>query len=364
MKVIKLLEFLNNVKIMSTLNCASCVDINFNILDLLSEEEQFVQKIDLGLVFIKESTLQNVVLVDGIQRVLSVSLLLHAICECYKKTSPKNDRAIKFIRANYLFSGENLKLRLPENEQIIYQKIINGERLSGKEKKTQMFILLHSMWTKIKQEQLQAANILKMLEKIVITTVEIENAVLRDLYIALNKEKRNLNQFLLIEDYLANLDLLKEWKSIKSVFGNNEQDLTMFFKDFFVTKFNFNEFSKQKLYEYFINYFETMLVYMPKNEILYKIKNMAKLYDDIVNVNFTDEELKRVFIKVKMHKGEDTYAYLLNVYQDYIDSNITKATFIEILLTIDDYLQNRLKTPNDVSFNELIKYLNAFITCK
>ena len=31
---------------------------------------------------------------------------------------------------------------------------------------------------------------------------------------------------------------------------------------------------------------------------------------------------------------------------------------------IDEYLKNRLKTPNTVTFNELIEYLNAFITCK
>ena len=27
-------------------------------------------------------------------------------------------------------------------------------------------------------------------------------------------------------------------------------------------------------------------------------------------------------------------------------------------------LRNRIKTPNNVAFNELINYLNAFITCK
>ena len=59
-----------------------------------------------------------------------------------------------------------------------------------------------------------------------------------------------------------------------------------------------------------------------------------------------------------------SYAYILNIYEDYIDNNITEATFLEILATIDEYLRNRLKTPNNVDFNELINYLNAFITCK
>ena len=65
-----------------------------------------------------------------------------------------------------------------------------------------------------------------------------------------------------------------------------------------------------------------------------------------------------------MNGGEDTYAYLLSIYEDYKEGNISKATFIEILDAINEYLQNRGKSPNDIGFNDLIQYLNAFITCK
>lgn len=364
MKVVNLLEFLNSTKILQTLNCASCDALEVNVLDLLSEEEQFVQSIDLGLVYVQKTTMENAILVDGIQRILSVSLLLHAICECYKKTSIKNDRAIEYIKSNYLMFGDKMRLRLPHDSQLIYEKIVNGERLSGKEKNNPIFIMLHNMWVQIKEQSLQAGDILTMLNKVVITLVDVEYVSLRDVYISLNKDKRELNQFLLLEDFFVHKNLQKGWEVLKSVFSDKEYDLSSFLRDFFVTKFNFKEYSDQKLYEYFVNYYETMLQYISKEDIVQKIINSAKLYRDLVNVNFEDEEIKRAFIKIKMHKGEDTYAYLLNVYQDYIDENITKATFLEILSTIDEYLQNRLKTPNDVSFNELIKYLNAFITCK
>ena len=65
-----------------------------------------------------------------------------------------------------------------------------------------------------------------------------------------------------------------------------------------------------------------------------------------------------------MHSGEDTFAYILDVYEDYVDNNISESTFVEILNTIDEYLRNRKNTDNDIEFNELIRYLNAFITCK
>ena len=42
-----------------------------------------------------------------------------------------------------------------------------------------------------------------------------------------------------------------------------------------------------------------------------------------------------------------------------------KKTASEIINTaIDEYLKNRLETGKNIEFNELIQYLNAFITCK
>lgn len=364
MKSVNLLEFLKSINIINTLNFASCNEARLNLLDFLSEEEQFIQNIDLGIIYLKYTTLQNVILVDGLQRILSISLLLHAVCECYKKTSEKNDKAIEYIKSNYLIHDEKMKLRLPEKEQIIFEKIINGERLSGKEKKSSIFLMFHSMWSQIKENELQASNILKMLNKISIILVEADNTSSRRLYISLNRDSKELNQYMLIEDYLSKLELIDEWNTLKKSFKNKEDDLSLFFRDFFVTKFNFKDFNKQRLYEYFVNYFDTMMKYQSKKDVIQRILSIAKLYNSIINVDFVDEELKNAFIRIKMHSGEDTYAYLLNVYEDYIEQNITKATFIEILSTIDEYLQNRLKTPNDVSFNELISYLNAFVTCK
>lgn len=364
MEVVNLLEFLNSAKELYTLEYATCTHELVNFLDLMTEDEQFTQKIDLGLIFVKTKTLDQFTIVDGLSRILSLSLLLHAVCECYKKTSLKNDAAIKTIRTKYLLDGSKTKLRLSQNEQIIYDKILFGERLSGREKETKMFQLLHNFWSQIKEEKLQAANIFKMLNKVFITMVETANVPSRDLYYSLNKEKRELNQLALIDNYLKNIGIQSEWDVIKEVYNEKSADIKLFFKDFFVTKFNFKEYSTDRLYELFVNYFETMLQYMPEDTLISRIKRSAKLYSDILNVNVKHESIKRAFIQIKMHKGEDTYAYILNVYEDYIDNNISESTFLEILATIDEYLKNRLKNPNNVSFNELINYLNAFITCK
>ena len=164
---------------------------------------------------IYQKTLDNYILVDGLSRFLSLSLLLHAVCECYKKTSAQNDKAIKTIRSKYLFFEDKTKLRLPKAEQNIYEKIINGERLSGKEKEHPMFILLHNFWSSIKEENLQASKIFKMLQKISIYLVDVEGLKHRDLYYSINKNLRKLDQISLIHSYINDLDLEEDWKRLK-----------------------------------------------------------------------------------------------------------------------------------------------------
>lgn len=363
MKVVNLLDFLNTAKDLFTLNYAKCDDELVNFLDLMTEDEQFTRRIDLGLIYVNQKTFDSYTIVDGINRILSLSLLLHAVCECYKKTTVQNDKAINTIRKKYLLHGGRSKLRLNEKDAIIYNKIINGERLSGHEKQSRMFILLHNFWSQIKSENLQAAKIFNMLKKIEITLVETEGVSKRNLYYKLN-ENKNVNQFDLITDYLAEIGLKSEWENIKEKYFINEDEVGVFLKDFFITKFNYKKFNSERLYESFVNYFETMMQYIPEDEILKRMKNSALLYHNIVNVNFENDEIKSAFINIKKLNGQDTYAYILDVYDDFSKNNISESTFIEILNTIVEYLNNRNKNDNNIGFNELIQYLNAFITCK
>ena len=107
-----------------------------------------------------------------------------------------------------------------------------------------------------------------------------------------------------------------------------------------------------------------MLKYSKHVTILNKIKRSAELYLQLINVEMPNEELKKAIVELKFHNCEDIYPYLLNVYEDYTDRSISLTTFLEILYAIKEYLINREKNHTNISFNELINYLSAFIAYK
>ena len=364
MEVVNLLKFLNSVHDLYALDFARCDRELVNFLDLMTEDEQFTRSIDLGLIYLSQKSIDQYVIVDGLSRIVSLSLLLHAICECYKKTTSQNEKAIKTIRSKYLFSGSKLKLHLQSEDADLYSKIINGERLSGHEKAKPMFILLHNFWTQIKEEKLQAANIFKMLQKINVVYVDSDDISKRDLYYRINKSNRKINQIVLIDDYIKEVGVLPAWEEIKKSYCVEKEDLILFLKDFFITKFNYKQFSTDRLYDSFVNYFETMMQYMSEDSLMKNLKRSAMLYYNILNVNFKNDDIRRAFINIKRHNGSDTYAYILNVYEDFYTGNITESIFIEILNTIDEYLKNRENSGKNIDFNELVQYLNALISFK
>ena len=107
-----------------------------------------------------------------------------------------------------------------------------------------------------------------------------------------------------------------------------------------------------------------MAQFVNKSNIMENIERSAMLYYSMLNVDFESEAVRNAFIQIKKHSGEDTYAYILSVYEDYAEGNLSESIFVEILQTIDEYLKNRQNSGKNIDFNELIEYLNAFIACK
>ena len=366
MKIVNFLDFIKDSKKLTSLDFYRCNDELYNFLNLESYDSEFTCSIDLGLIFLSQKDEGVYVVIDGMKRLLSLSLLLHAICECYKKTTSQNEKAIKTIRSKYLIFNKKMRIILKEKDAIVYEKIINGERLSDSEKKSYIFKLLHQIWSQIKNNSLKAADIFKVLQKTEVTLVnidELDDISYRKLFLKIN-EKRNINQLDLISSYAKEKGFNDEWEKMISGYFLSKNETINFLKDYFITKFNYKTIEENHLYTLFTEYVESMHKYFSYSNIITKIQTSAFLYSNLLNVNLPNKELNKAFIKIKKMSGEDTYAYILEVFEDFNQGNLSEDTFLEILNTIIEYLINRNKTDNKVTFNELVKYLNAFLSCK
>ena len=76
MESVNLLQFLNIYEELSAPNFATCELGLFNFFDLFGDEPQFTQEINLGVFYVSQKTLDRCIVIDGINRIISLSLLL------------------------------------------------------------------------------------------------------------------------------------------------------------------------------------------------------------------------------------------------------------------------------------------------
>jgi predicted transport protein len=81
---------------------------------------------------------------------------------------------------------------------------------------------------------------------------------------------------------------------------------------------------------------------MSKN--LLKIKDIYKYSEYFVNIALEkeqDDEIRRIFSDINTLKVDVSYPFILKVYEDYKQENITKEEFIQILRYIESYVFRR-----------------------
>ena len=365
MDLFKALEFLENTGHLYALDYSKKYLYSAKLSNFMFDLFDISEKTNLGVIYTKPIKIGEQFLVDGVSRLVGLSLFLFAICECWKNTTERNDLLIKKIKANYLLRNDRPKIILKGINKDIYESLLLGERISGKNKKTVIFCTYHEYWTKLKLGNYELKDIMDKLNNIYLyhsSLAEQDSEQIRDLYYSLNIDSQKLNQIALIKDFLKELDASYEWSEIEQLFFNNKDYLMMFLKDFLITKYTTNKIPYNSYYIVLKDYINRIKKYKSVAKAVEEMHESAITYNSILNVDMPDEDIKNKFIEIKLNKGNDTYAYLLEIFEDYKDGNITKATFIEILTAVNEYLINRNANPTARNnFNDLLSDLNKLL---
>ena len=359
-KTLNLLDILNKSQVLYSTDYSgeyqAPADLLENILENSGSEEPILD----GIMFLQKTSSRSYLVVDGIKRIIQFSLLLHALCECYKLTNEKNNHAIELIKKRYLFFGKYTKIHLHGYEKIIYEKLVKYERMTEEEKQHPMFIQLHEYWAKIKMNNISAVKLFNEIKKVNILACvyedsEIEN---RDIYQYLNCNNPNLEELLLITDFIKehSKNGLKAWYNLLDLYKNaGLKDYFKFFiRDFLTIQRNGIIPKANELYMSFKRYYKRFAPNMNIEDFFKHIEKFAKYYIKILQADFANEEIKSLVSTINEGNMQETYPYLLEVLDDVESGRLTEETLIQLLNTVIAFI-NEQRSGN---FSSTIDFAN------
>lgn len=354
-------------------------DINASeYFDELIESSAFSSPIFSGILIMKKTD-NNYTIVDGFQRITTISLLLCALCESYKNTTKQNEEAKNKIFNRYLIGQDKPKLKLRGLEQVIYKKILSSanfnenldENLNEKEKEHNLVQTYQSFLERMKDKKISGTELFRVISKIEFLLVLVDDSKVstREIYRALNKNKDN-SQINLIYDFIKQKDTeaARDWLKITNSYRDlGLQDLLdSFIRDFLTIQFNGKIPNKNALYNKFKSYFAKISKYQATKKIVQNMCKFAQYYLRIVNAYFENEEIKAQVLTLNQNNGTDAYPYLMEVLDDLENGHLNSGMFLDILIMINSFIANRQEDPNNstIDFANLSKELNKMLALK
>lgn len=321
-------------------------------------------------ILIMELSDENYTVIDGLQRLITISLLLCALCEIYKVNSKNNQEARDKIFNRYLIDGKEPKLKLTGEEHIIYKKILFSEWLIDQEIENNLAQAYQSFLDKIKAGKISANELFRCVSKIqfMLVVTDKSEVSLRDLYETINSEHKGQSQINLISDFIAQQDksALGLWQQMIDSFKGSYL-LESFIKDFLTTRADEQVSDKGALYNNFKNYFYKISKYQDVKMIVENMFKYSGYYFKIIKADFEDAEVKKQIKILNENGGKDAYPYLMEVLDDLENAHINTDAFLNILMMVNLFIKSQRESSFsgvNIDFAGLSKELNKMLILK
>lgn len=375
--IISILEILHQARHLTSVGFSEGyhfdVDKTKTYFDDLIKNSSQDDRIFSGVMIIETSAQDGVfTVVDGLQRLTSLSLLLCALCESAINTTARNEEARKKIFSRYLVNDdEKVKLQLAFHEQDIYEKIVFSRELKDEQTQTDLYQTYVRFLSYIRTQQISATKLFKIISKVQFMIVFMYDPQFpsRELYQSLNSNKDDLSQVNLITSFIAQRCQLGMPFWEKTINAYNQLNLTDYFKPFlrdFLTVQNDGLVPQMnELYNGFKTYFYNLSQYQPTQKTVETIYKYSRYYLNIICADFEDVEVQNQIKKINENNGQEAYPYLMEVLDDVQNEHIEKEIFINILMMINTFLANRDENEqSEINFATLSVEINKMIATK
>lgn len=301
------------------------------------------------------SSVNQLLVIDGQQRLTTLSLLLLALAKYFEEKEGAGDKTKKKLLNYYLLNSEEdatqkYKLYLTQTDKETYFSFLEESDLP-KDFSPRIVENYKFFEESIKKSNLEPEEILNGIHKLFIVDVSLDrnydNPQL--IFESLNSTGLDLSQADLIRNYILmgqepklQEELYKKyWFPMEQSYGYEYNSyFDRFMRDFLTIKTGsipvmrdvYKEFKK-----YLISKRDVSMT-----EIVKEIKNYSDLYVTMAFARSDDRDINEAFNDIIELKVEVAYPFLIQVFSDYTQNIITKESFLEILRSVESYVFRRV----------------------
>lgn len=307
---------------------------------------------------------QQLLLIDGQQRLTTISILLCAIKDYVQKFNLETKLInLAKIKNQFLYNSDEIdedryKLLLNVQDKETYIKLIDNTIFTVNKPATNIIKCYEFFYERIEdfiKQHGQIDEIYAGIFKLSLVSISLDKDSDNPqmIFESMNSTGKDLSQTDLLRNYLL-MDLTPEkqtrlyktyWKSMEELFGediykNDVNKFDYFIRDFLTLKRDTGYICKiNNVYENFKRY------YLDNNcekfAVLKDLFTYAKYYACIDLLQEKDDELKLYWQEFKKLDSHVVYPFLLNLYDDYSCQILIKEDFKKILQVVISYLWRR-----------------------
>lgn len=307
---------------------------------------------------------QQLLLIDGQQRLTTISILLCAIKDYVKKFNLETKLInLAKIKNQFLYNSDEIdedryKLLLNVQDKETYIKLIDNTIFTVNKPATNIIKCYEFFYERIEdfiKQHGQIDEIYAGIFKLSLVSISLDKDSDNPqmIFESMNSTGKDLSQTDLLRNYLL-MDLTPEkqtrlyktyWKPMEELFGediykNDLNKFDYFIRDFLTLKSDTGHICKiNNVYENFKRY------YLDNNcekfTVLKDLFTYAKYYACIDLLQENDDELKLYWQEFKKLDSHVVYPFLLKLYDDYSRQILIKEDFKKILQVVISYLWRR-----------------------
>lgn len=307
---------------------------------------------------------QQLLLIDGQQRLTTISILLCAIKDYVQKFNLETKLInLAKIKNQFLYNSDEIdedryKLLLNVQDKETYIKLIDNTIFTVNKPATNIIKCYEFFYERIEdfiKQHGQIDEIYAGIFKLSLVSISLDKDSDNPqmIFESMNSTGKDLSQTDLLRNYLL-MDLTPEkqtrlyktyWKPMEELFGediykNDLNKFDYFVRDFLTLKSDIGYICKiNNVYENFKRY------YLDNNcekfAVLKDLFTYAKYYACIDLLQENDDELKLYWQEFKKLDSHVVYPFLLKLYDDYSRQILIKEDFKKILQVVISYLWRR-----------------------